>query len=272
MPFETARSFLTRACTALAVAAPTLIVPALKAHAQPGRTEAVETRAALTQRADLAEKTGQRAYAANIRARLAEGDLQEGDKVVIVFENMPNFGSAAGRTDAAAAAVRPDTLLVRTGRVLQFPQVRYQGVKDLKVAGLLRSELPDAVTKQFAVIYKEPQLRVIPLVSLLVNGAVGRAGYIDVPPDIKLNDVFTLAGGLATDANMKKANVFRGTQEIMRPADLQQALDNGLTVDAAQLRAGDQISVPRKNPNNWLAYAGVLMSVVTLVVAVSRGR
>jgi protein involved in polysaccharide export with SLBB domain len=252
------------------LAAILVLAPFVGAGAQPARSQQLETRAALTDRAARAEKEGRRAYAAVIRARLEEGDFQEGDRVVILFENMP--APAGGRGEPIQVqGIRPDTLLVRAGRVLQFPQGRYSGVKDLRIGGLLRSELPDTVRAHMATIFRDPQVRVTSLIALSVTGAVLRAGPVDVPGDMRLNDIFNAAGGLAGEVNMKKSFIRRGGQQIMDGKDLQTALDIGLTIDAAQLRAGDQVYVERKTPSNWLAYTGLVLSVISLIVFLSRG-
>jgi hypothetical protein len=250
-----------------AAATALVLVPMLGASAQTGRTEQLQTRAELTQLAAREEQAGRRGYAAAIRARLIDGDFQEGDRVVILHENMP--GAGTGRGDVLV--IRPDTLPIRAGRILQFPQARYQGVKDLSVAGLLRSELPDTIRAHFLKTYRDPQVRVSSLIQLSVTGAVLRGGYVDVPPDMRLSDVFTYAGGLAGEVNMKKSFIRRGATIIMDGKDLQTALDNSITIDAAQLRAGDQIFIERKNPSNWLAYTGLALSVITLIIAITRG-
>jgi hypothetical protein len=266
MPFDMNASFA-GALRSFACVAALLIVPALSVQAQ-ARKEQLETRSGLIERAAAAERAGRKGEAAAIRARLSEGDFQEGDRIIIELENNPN----AGRGDASTL-IRPDTLSVRSGRVLIFPQARFEGVGDLKIGGLLRSEIADTVRAHFARIYRNPQMRVTPLIALSVTGAVVRPGAIDVQPDLRLSDVFIYAGGWAADANMEKVKIMRGGQELMDGKQVRQALDNGLTVDNAQLRAGDQIIVARRNPNaGWLTYAGTALSLITLAVAISRGR
>jgi hypothetical protein len=267
MYFHMTFSFASRLRAYIGVAA-LAMSPVLTATAQIApRTDALETRAGLTAALAREERAGRKGRAAAIRARLQEGDFQEGDRVVVFLENMP---APSGRGDATGL-IRPDTIPVRA-RMLQFPQFRYPGVKDLSIAGMLRSELPDAMRAHLSTIYRDPQVRVTSLLQLSITGAVLRPGYADVPPEMRLTDVLTLGGGLAGDANMKKSFIRRGAQIILDGKEFQDALDNGLTVDAAQLRAGDQIFIERKTTTNWLGYAGFAMSVISLVFLLGRGR
>jgi len=246
------------------LAAAFVLPPIVSGSAQVVGRQQLETRATLIERAAREERAGHRGQAASIRARLAEGDYQEGDRVVVQLENLP---SEPGRTDLNNKA---DTLPVRAVRVLQFPQPKYEGVKDLQIGGLLRSELPDTIRKHLATIFRNPVVRVTSLIALSVTGAVNRIGIVDVPPDMRLNDVFTIAGGLSGTADLRKITVLRGAQEIMSGKDVQNALNASVTVDGAQLRAGDVINVPTKTTTNWLGYAGFAMSIVSLVIFLSR--
>jgi protein involved in polysaccharide export with SLBB domain len=257
-------SFERRARTLLGAA---VLAPLVSAGAQASCGQG-ESRQALIEKAAREESAGRRANAAGIRARLADGDFQEGSRVVVLFENNV---ITQQRTDATPGP-RPDTLSVRFGGVLQFPQARYPDIRDFKVSGLLRCELGDSLRKHFAVWYKDPQLRVTPLIGLTIIGAVQRSGPVDVPADARLGDLFNLAGGLATDADVGKIYIRRNSVIIIDAKAMQAAVENGLTVDNAQLRAGDQINVPRKTPSNWLAYAGFAMAVVTLIVTISRNQ
>ncbi|HMC55902.1 MAG TPA: hypothetical protein VKH19_12055, partial [Gemmatimonadaceae bacterium] len=63
-----------------------------------------ETRAQLDSAARSAEGQGRNAEAFLLRSRLNKGDFQEGDRIVISLATVP----------------KPDTLVVRAGRVLRF--------------------------------------------------------------------------------------------------------------------------------------------------------
>lgn len=258
MDFSFARRVTLSGIAALAM------LSAATAQGQITRPQQLETRASLIERAEREERAGNRGRAAQIRARLQDGDFQEGDRVVILFENPPGIGTDPN------VIVRPDTILVTLGHVLSFPQSRYPEVKEIVIRGLLRSELADSVRKQFAEVYRNPSVRVVPLVNLSLTGdGVLRGGFIDVPPDIRLNDVFTVGGGLAGNANLDKITIRRGGITLMTGDEARSAMLSGITVDGAQLRAGDQIDVPRKNPTNWLAYLGLGLSLVTVIVTLT---
>lgn len=167
--------------------------------------------------------------AAMIRARLDGGDLQVGDQIELNVVGQLAFS---------------DTFTVASGRVLSLP-----GLPDIPLQGVLRAEAQDYLTKQLARYIRDPQVRVRTKIRLSVYGSVGRPGFYQIPADVRTDDAIMAAGGPASDADIKKIFVRRGTTEIWGREALVEAMRQGLTLDQLNLRAGDELVLdPRKRP------------------------
>src|SRR4051812_15538742 len=120
------RSVLLWACATLFVAPRTQAQAASAALASRADLTAAATRAeAAAGSGDAARRAQSAMVAASIRRRLNEGDLQVGDRVVVAV---------------TSKEVRTDTVVVRSGRVLELPEMVV-----VPVGGLLRSELHDRI-------------------------------------------------------------------------------------------------------------------------------
>jgi protein involved in polysaccharide export with SLBB domain len=214
----------------------------------------LETRAGLDSLAKLADNNRQPNEAALIRARLRDGDFQEGDRIVLVYE--PSLGTAVS-----------ETLTVRGTLAMEIP-----GYASVSLAGVLHSELHDKVLAHFKISFKDPVVRVNPLVRLAVQGSVTRPGYVYASPDAPLSDVLMLAGGQTAEADWPKTFVRRAGVVLWKASDLQQAIAQGLTVDRLQLRAGDEVFVAKKAVHNWTVWIQVALGVVTLILALTARR
>jgi len=133
------------------------------------------TRAQLESEAGTLEHQGHQAQAALVRQRLKDGDFQVGDRIAIVV-----------RGDSTLS----DTATVRAGRVIQL-----KNLPPIPLAGVLRSELQEYLTKQLSQYLKNPTVQVTPLVQIAVVGNVGHPGFFWVPADLTLTDAIMLAGG-----------------------------------------------------------------------------
>jgi protein involved in polysaccharide export with SLBB domain len=207
-----------------------------------------ETRAQLEAQARAAESQQRTAEASLLRARLRQGDFQEGDRIVVVLDNTPTV---------------VDTLQVRTGRVIQFPRMG-----DVLLEGVLRSELSTTMRRHLAKYLTNPGVRATPLLPLAVLGNVGYPGYYYAAADMVVRDLIMRAGG-PRDADLNRIIVRRNGETIWREAELRQALSEGLSLDRLHLRAGDEIFVParRKFPvgNIVAAVTSTLALTVTLI-------
>ena len=159
-----------------------------------------------------------------MRQRLRDGDFQVGDRLLVTI-------------DTGAVGVM-DSVTVRSSRVIQLV-----GMPEISLQGVLRSELQEYLTQQYARMIKEPKIKAVVLVRLGVYGPVGNPGFYSVPADLLLSDVIMEAGGPATTADMNKTVVRRGRREVVSRKTVQRALVVGSTIDALGIQTGDAIYV-----------------------------
>lgn len=186
-----------------------------------------------------------------IRTRLEEGDLQVGDQVDL---------SVIG--EAGLTGLFP----VISGRVLSLP-----GLPEIPLKGVLRSEAKEYLTAQIGKYIKDPQVRVRTMIRLSVLGSVGRPGFYQIAADMLASDAFMTAGGPAGGADPNKAFVKRGGEEIWPKEAFKDALQQGLTLDQLNLRAGDELYLdPQKrgtgfNPLSVFYMLGAVSSAIYLI-------
>ena len=220
---------------AMALAAPELVAQQAEPW-DPGRIQV--TRAdlqQLLQRLDQAAASNTysqpvrdraRAEAAVIRVRLAEGDFQVGDRISLVVEGEQALS---------------DTFSVRDGRMLRLPTIG-----DVSVAGVLRSELEAHMQMTIGKFLRDPVVRARSLIRVSLLGEVSKPGFYVVPTDMVLSDALMLAGGPTPAARLQRLRIERDGDAIWSDAPLQKALAEGQTIEQLNLRAGDQVVVPRR--------------------------
>jgi protein involved in polysaccharide export with SLBB domain len=189
------------------------------------------------------------AGAALLRARLANGDFQPGDRILV-------------RVDGEQAL--SDTFTVAPGPMLILPQVGA-----VPLGGVLRSELSGRVAAYLAHYIRDPVIQVRSLIRLLVDGDVAKPGYYAVPPELPLADALTAAGGLTQGARVTRMRVERDGTEIWDGARLQLALGRGYSIDQLNLQAGDRVFVPARGGgmSAWQV-VGLLATVPAAVLTI----
>lgn len=190
------------------------------------------------------------AEAAQLHQRLDRGDFGAGDRVVVRVEGQ---------------AALTDTFTVREGGRLQLP-----GIPELSLRGVLRSEAEERLRQEIARYIREPDVRVLPLLRIVVTGSVMRPGYYALPADVLVSDAIMAAGGPNADADLSKVELRRGTTTLYAAAVFGEVVREGLTLDRAHLRAGDEILVGDRRRRNWgTVLQGVTAGVglLTLVLA-----
>jgi len=187
------------------------------------------------------EKAG--AEAALIRRRLTEGDFQVGDRISLFVEGEPTMS---------------DTFSVLEPRVVRLPTVG-----DVPMTGVLRSELEEHMRTHLAKFLREPMVRARSLIRLALLGEVTKPGFYVMPTDIVLSDALMLAGGPTTAAKVKKVRIEREGDRIWHDEALQQAMAEGRTLDQLNLRAGDQVVMPRSGGSTIARVAPVALAIVT---------
>jgi protein involved in polysaccharide export with SLBB domain len=193
------------------------------------------------------------ALAAQIGARLKNGDFTQGDRIVFALLNAP-----------APLSTLPETLVVGDARTLAFP--RFAGFAELSLAGVLRSELAERVTQHFARNLLNPIIRVIPLTRIGVLGSVPRQGPYVVPPEALLSDLITLAGGYTAESDPEKITIRRGAETLMQAKDVRAAMIAGLSVDRLHMLAGDELIVGRKSQRSLFTTFQIVVGFISLII------
>ena len=207
------------------------------------------TRQALEARAALADAR----EAAAIRARLARGDFSVGDRILLQVEGEPTLS---------------DTFTVGLGGQLTLPLVGA-----VPLAGVLRSELQEYLTRRLAQNLRDPEVRTRSFVRLSIQGAVTHPGYFGVPADALLSDAVMAAGGTTQEANVARLRIERNGKPLWEGKALQQAIAEGRTLDDAGLVAGDQYIVPRRRgatAGDVLRFGGVLLSIPLTIYSLTK--
>jgi protein involved in polysaccharide export with SLBB domain len=195
-----------------------------------------------------------RREAALIRQRLEEGDFQVGDRISLSVEGEQRLN---------------DTFTVETGRVLVLPQIG-----EIALAGVLRSELNDYLTRRLGQFIRSPVIQSRSLVRVAIMGAVGRPGFYTVPTSILMEDVLNTAGGPSPQAKLLEIRIERGEQRIWDGEALQAAITEGRTLDYLGLRAGDRVLVPQGgrglSTESRIRILTLLLTVPGLILGLTR--
>jgi protein involved in polysaccharide export with SLBB domain len=218
------------------------------AGAQPAasaaRPSAYATRAALTQSLADARRRGARDEADRLRERLTAGDMRPGDRLAVTL---------------TVDSTRVLDLVVRDSQRVDVPPFA-----PLSLRGVLRSELQPAVLRYFRQYYRDPDVRVQPLLRVGVLGAVGRPGYYAIAPDAFVTDLLTEkgGGGAAGNADQGKIELKRGSQKVLDRKGYQRAAREGLTLADVGVRSGDELRVPeRKNRSSGQIIQNVFFGI-----------
>lgn len=186
--------------------------------------------------------------AAMVRARLMDGDFQVGDRILLSVEGEQALS---------------DTFAVRDGRVLRLPMVG-----DVSLQGVLRAELEPHLQATMAKFLREPVVRARSLIRLSLLGEVGRPGFYVMATDMVITDALMLAGGPTPSAQMQKLRIERAGSVMWSDQMMQQALAEGRTIDQLNLRAGDQIVLPRKGTGFTEGTVRTISMILAIPVAI----
>lgn len=206
-----------------AVAAASLILGAapLIAQEQPGRPPAQATRAELEALLTGPGVSGLDASA--VHARLKDGDFQVGDRIILrVLED----------------STLTDTFAVRAGRTVELPSI-----PALSLQGVLRSELDSVMTSHIGKYVRNPTVEVTTLLRIGVLGGVGNPGYYSFPADMLVTDAIMYAGGPAGNAKIDDTKIMRGAEILADEKETRLTIQQGQTLDQANLQGGDEIRV-----------------------------
>lgn len=190
-----------------------------------------------------------RREAAMLRNRLAQGDFQVGDRIMLEVE---------GQTELT------DTFTVAPGPSLILPTIR-----EVSLAGLLRSELQSHLETQLRRFIVDPKVKATPLMRIWIQGGVNRPGVYLVPAEALVTDALMIAGGTTREARVTDIRIERDNARIWEGEALQRAITEGRTLDQLSLRAGDHIIVAEGRSGFFSRAGTVLMTLVPLIVVVA---
>jgi protein involved in polysaccharide export with SLBB domain len=197
--------------------------------------------------------SGARAQAVQIRQRLASGDFQVGDRILIRVDGEPQLS---------------DTFTVQEGPALALPQLG-----SVSLRGVLRSELEGRVETHLAQYLRSPVVQVRPLVRILVEGDVVRPGFYSAAPQQPLADLLSQAGGISARAKVSQIRVERGTQRIWSGRPLEEAMGRGYSLDQLNLQAGDRLYVPlHGDPERTWRILGIAVTLPLAIYSLTRIR
>ena len=190
-----------------------------------------------------------------IERRLTEGDFQVGDRIRLEVEGEPELS---------------DEFPVRSGRIVELPIVG-----EMALAGVLRSELQEAVENHLSDYIRSPRVRTQALIRISVIGQVGDPGFYMVGAELPITDALTLAGGPTGNANLMAMRVERGSARIWEGESMETAVIRGRTLDQMNIQAGDRIVVPtggqqRDGWDRFRLVSTVVGTVSTLIWGLSR--
>ena len=227
--------------------------PSLPAQSAADQTY-YRTRAFLDSAATSMERGGKTDEATAVRERLRVGDFYPGDRVVVdLFGGEEPFR---------------DTVSVRAGQ-----EIVIQSFPAFNLKGVLRSEADSALLAQVRRYIQSPVVRTQPLVRLLVTGAVGRPGFVTIRGDAAVSDVVTAAGGLTSQSRLPKSSMKRAAETLIGQDSLGVIFRSGMTLDQADIRAGDELVINEKKQTNWLnlVWAGsAVLGLVPFIIQLAR--
>lgn len=166
-----------------------------------------------------------------IRSRLETGDFRAGDRFVMTLRQ---------------ESVRSDTLVVRDSffvAVLNLPE--------FSVKGVLRSELEERLQAHVSRFLKNAAVRTTLLVRVSLTGAVYKPGFYYAIPDRPLNDLLTIAGGPAVEADLSKITISRQGKTLLGGKASRKLLEEGRTLEELDVQSGDTVNIPVKKKFNW---------------------
>ena len=171
--------------------------------------------------------------------RAAQTHLQAGDRIWVHFQREPTLS---------------DTAIVNERGEAAFPKL---GI--LPVGALTIAALEDTLRTRYAVYLRNPELQVLVLRRVVVNGEVRVPNVYMMDVSSTVADAIARAGGFTDNANRGRINLVRDGK-----ADRVESWDRG-GARALELQSGDEIVVGRRSW--WVINALPALSTATIVAS-----
>jgi protein involved in polysaccharide export with SLBB domain len=185
-----------------------------------------------------------------IRTRLERGDFRVGDRILLQVEGEANI---------------PEELPVQPG-----PSIRLPVMGTISLAGVLRSELEEHLTRELGRFMQNPVVRAESLVRISIQGEVGRPGFYTVPADMLLQEAIMHAGGPGRNADLDRIRIERTGERLWGGDELRHVLAEGQTLDQLNVQAGDQIVVAARGQSPWRRVARTGLTIASVVLLGTR--
>ena len=181
-----------------------------------------------------------------LNQRLERGDFLPGDLILMNVQGEETLS---------------DTFTVAGDGTLRLPPPT---VGELPLHGVLRSELEPQVRRFVARFVRIPVVRATPLVRVSIQGEVARPGFYGVPADEPVTGAIMSAGGTTANADMRKLKINRNGRTVATGERLQRAINEGLSLEDASVRPGDEILVARKRNGTFMESARLLSFMISI--------
>lgn len=138
-------------------------------------------------------------------------------------------------------------------------------IGEKKVVGIPMRELRQQLIEDYRVHLKNPSINVTPLRRVNVLGEVQKPGLYGVDPTISLAGALAIAGGTTPMGDLNRIRILRNGQIIY------QKVGAGETLNAADIRSGDQIIVGQQSwiRRNNVMLIGLAISATSLIVSLT---
>lgn len=192
-------------------------------------------------------------------------------------------------TGAADAQTTPVSVTIQPGDVIrveiwreeelsgEFP-IDEEGyvvlplIGERQVAGMAMRELRTVLIAEFREHLRNPSINIVPLRRVNVLGEVGKPGMYLLDPTISLAGAIAMAEGVTGGGDMNRIRILR-SGEVLR-----ERVAAGSTLQAEDVRSGDQIIVDRRSwfernstflVSTALSLPGIILSVILLAGALN---
>jgi len=197
-----------------------------------------------------------------IGAPIASADATETPSGVIDAETTFHVGDAIDLSVVGYEDELNGIYRVGADGTIEIPYIG-----SIDAAGLTADQATSRITETIWRYYiNQPQVIVKPLYTVTVLGSVYRPGPYHIEGGERLSTLLGMAGGERPEGQIKKARVTRDGEVLSR--NLKEALEEGRTVNDIGIHSGDVIYVPKSSWwGDWRNWA-VIISSVSLSVAV----